>query len=195
MNFELYKTDYYRWLLSANDKIAFHTLCRMVLTRNNEYYQNGLLVVNAKLETMAWDSGMPYGTLKDSIKQLDYLGVALKLKKCSRNNRYLIGFRTADDSRLYLLNHLANKYSDILRKRIDKQKLDLGKKQSPALEKSDYRLDSIYRDHILECFESPNTLLNEQIGDKTISEWMFGPARIYRKPLPRNVILGATGAL
>ena len=117
MNFELYRTDYYKWILSPNDKVAFYTLCQAVLTRNAEYYDNGLLVVNAKLETLSWNSGMPYGTLKDSVKHLDYLGVILKLRKCAKNNRYLIGFRSSNDSRIYLLNHLSSKYADILSNR------------------------------------------------------------------------------
>jgi len=195
MNFELYKTDYYRWLLSSNDKTALYTLCRMVLTRNNKYYGNGLLVVNAKLETIAWESGMHYGTLKDSMKRLDYMGVILKLKKCAKNNRYLLGFRTDGEDRLYFLSHLAYKYADILDRRISKQKSELGKKQSPVLEKSDYRLDSTHRDHILEHFENANNLLNERIEGKTIPELLFGRVKIYRKPLPRNVTLGAVGAL
>ncbi len=195
MNFEIAQADYYKWMLSSNDKVAFQTLCSMVLTRNSEYYRNGLLVVNAKLETILWKSGIPYGTLKDSMKQLDYLGVILKLRKRAKNNRYLIGFRNSNDGRLYLLNHLSNKYSDILDKRLSIQKLDLGKKQSPIIEKSDYRLDSTYRDHILEHFESPNELLNERIEGKTMSELLFGQVKIYRKPLPRNIVLGAMTAL
>jgi hypothetical protein len=194
MNFELFGTDYYKWVLSSNDKVAFYALCQMILTRNSDHYNNGLLVVNAKMETISYKSGIPYGTLKDSMKQLDYLGVILKLKKCAKNNRYLIGFRTSNDERLYLINHLISKYSDILEKRISKQKSDMKSKQSPVIEKSDYRLDSTYRDHILEYFENPNELLNERISGKTMSELLFGRAKIYRKPLPRNVVLGAMTA-
>ena len=195
MNFEISQTNYYRWVLSSNDKIVFQTLCSMVLTRNSEHYKNGMLVVNAKLESISWKSGIPYGTVKDSMKRLDYLGVILKLKKCTKNNRYLIGFRNSNDGRLYLINHLSNKYSDILDKRISNQKSDLKKKQLPIIEKSDYRLDSTYRDHILEHFESPNELLNERIEGKTMSELLFGRAKIYRKPLPRNMVSGAVTAL
>ena len=191
MNFELAQTDYYRWVLSANDKITFQTLCGMVLTRNNEYYKDGLLVVNAKLETISWKSGIPYGTLKDSIKQLDYIGAVLKLRKCAKNNRYLIGFRKSDDGRLYLIDHLAAKYSEILNNRINRQKSVLENKQLPIIEKSDYRLDSTYRDHILEYFERPNELLNKRIDGRPMSEYLFGHTKIYKRPLPRNMTLGA----
>ena len=193
MDYALADTDYYRWILSAQEKVIFYYMTRMVLTKDNKYYPNGLLIVNAKIETIADKCGLSYGTTKDAVKKLNDIGAIVKLNKKAKNNRYLLGFLSNNNVRLYLLSHLAYKYANVLERKIfdQQEKLKLKLKQSISLNRMDYRLDSTYREHMIQYVDKPNYLFNELIDGRYLHELLFGKVQIFRKQLPRNVALGA----
>ncbi len=188
---ELTGSNYYKWILSSNDKITLQTLQRKVLIKS-KYYDNGLLITNIKLRTLSSESGISYSTLKDSINKLDYLGVVLKLQKRAKNNRYFLGFRLSDGNKSYLIQHLIDTYKNLLDSDIENQIEDFkNEKQTPDIRKtSAYRLDKDYRNFIIDHCDKPNILLNKRVlNSKTIFELLFNHKDVYRKALSKEAVL------
>lgn len=194
---ELTGSNYYKWILSSNDKIVLQTLCRKALNRGTKYYEDGMIVTNIKLTTLSFAAGIPYSTARDCTNKLNYLGIAIKLPKKSRNNRYFMGFRTQGDKRLYLIDNLIAETKSNLDRGIENQTEKFGKKhETPVIhDLATYKLSSDYIDFIIDHCDKPSEFLNKRIKDnKTIFELLFTRSDIYRKLLPDRAPLMATTA-
>lgn len=186
-------SNYYRYILNNTDKNILQYLWNNVSIGSSKYYKNGLLVTNIKEQTLLEKTGETYPTLLRHLKRLDSLGVILKKRHKVKHNRYLVGFRSKGNERLYLLYHLIEEYEEILERNIANQTDEFNKKwQTPSIKDvSSYRLDGDYRKFILAYFDRPKELINKRVKDgKTIFEILFKRQDVYRPPLPRLRKLG-----
>lgn len=198
---ELTGSNYYRWILRSADRDTIHALWRKVLNKGTKHYEHGILINNIKIKTLAIEAGLRYSTAKDSLSRLDNLGVIIRLEKKSRNNRFFVGFRTADNQRLYLIDHLIEIYEEFLDRAVEAQlKASKGTKNTPVIKDlTSYQLDSDYREFILDHCDNMGELVNKRLNkiphpNKTIFELLFSRTDIYRKKLAQRMILGATPA-
>ncbi len=177
---------YYRYVLSDTDKNILHYLWANVSIGSSKYYKNGLLVANIKEQTLIEKSGETYSTLIRHLKRLDYLGAAIKIRSKVKHNRYFVGFRTAENERLYLLYHLITEYNLNLERNISNQMDEFEKRwSSPQIKDiSAYRIEGSYKKIIIDYTDRPGELLNKKVKDnKTLVELLFGYKNIYKKPL------------
>ncbi|KKN04863.1 hypothetical protein LCGC14_1093180 [marine sediment metagenome] len=198
---ELTKSNYYKWILRPADRDTIHALWRKVLNKGTKHYENGILITNIKIKTLAIEAGLRYSTVKDSLARLDDLGVIIKLERKSRNNRYFVGFRTVDNQRLYLIDHLIQMYKEFLDRSIESQLKDSQEsKHTPMIKDlTSYQIESDYREFIIDHCDNFNELMNKRLNktphpNKTIFELLFNRKDIYRKNLPQKTILRATPA-
>jgi len=194
---ELTQSNYYKWILSSNDKIILQTLCRKSLNKGTKYYANSMIVTNIKLTTLSFASGIPYSTARDCINKLNYLGIAIKLPKKARNNRYFLGFRTQGDKKLYLIDNLITETKANLDMTIENQMEEFGKKHETPLiqDLASYKLHSDYIDFITDHCDKPNEFLNKRLkNNQTIFELLFNRSDVYRKLLPNKPVLMASVA-
>lgn len=179
--------NYFRWVLNGNDRNVLIELWRRILTRDYEPYRQGLLIINMKLDNIAWNAGLPKSTAHDSLKKLDYLGVIIQAPRRSRNHRYLVGFRTKEDERLYLIQHLINRYEQWLEQSIESKRK---KFITPVIKDLiSYQIEDGFKDFIFDHINNYDKLLNTRLKDnKTIFELLFDRNDIYKKPLPRKAV-------
>lgn len=195
---ELTSSNYYKWVLRSADRDAIHTLWRKALNKGTKYYEHGILIANIKIQTLSLEAGLRYSTLKDSLNRLDQLGVIIKLDKISRNNRYFLGFRTKNNQRLYLIDHLIEIYEEFLDRGVESQ-LRAAKvpKYTPVIKDlASYQLESSYREFIIDHCDNIDELVNKRLNKsphpyKTIFELLFNRKDIYRKNMDQKSGLGA----
>jgi hypothetical protein len=186
-----YDSYYYKYVLNPYDRETFRALTRNTLTRTNKYYSNGMLVVNAKIRTICFDSGITYSTTKKSLNKLEKLGLIVKAPKKSRNDRFLLGFRGKSDEKYYLAWYLVEKYDPFLEAFIEDQKKEDPKKKikrkwhlPKLIDVFPYKLETDYKHFIFDYFDNPAVLINRQIKDgKNISELLFGIDNVFRQTL------------
>ncbi len=198
---ELTGSNYYKWILRSADRDTMHALWRKVLNKGTKHYEHGILIDNIKIKTLAIEAGLRYSTAKDSLDRLDRLGVIIKLEKKSRNNRYFVGFRTADNQRLYLIDHLIQMYKEFLDRSVESQLKDSQEsKHTPIIKDlTSYQIESEYREFIIDHCDNLNELINKRLNkkphpNKTIFELLFDRKDIYRKNLSQRIALGAPPA-
>lgn len=179
---------YYRYVLDDTDKNLLQCLWKNVSIGSSKYFNNGLLVANIKEKTLLEKSGLSYPTLLRHIKRLDSLGVIIKKRRKVKHNRYLVGFRTQGNERLYLLEHLIKEYDNFLERTITSQIKKFEKKwQTPSIKDvSAFAIDSNYKDYVVDHLDNPKELTHKRFANgKTIFEVLFNRTDIYRPPLPK----------
>lgn len=186
---EFYDSYYYKYVLNPYDRETFRALTRNTLTRTNKYYDNGMLVVNAKIRTLCLDSGMTYSTTKKSLNKLEKLGLIVRAPKKSRNDRFFLGFRGKSDEKYYLAWYLVEKHDPFLEAFIEDQIKESFKKKLkhkwdlPKLKDVlPYKLETDYKHFIFDHFDNPAVLVNRQLkNNKNIAELLFGIDNIFRQ--------------
>ena len=184
---EICNSYYYKWVLDSNDKIVLQGLFGKVLVGKNKYYTNGLLVANTKIKTLGLDVGLSWSSTKRSLDKLNRLGVIIKLNRVLKNNRYFLGFRKKDEQRMYLIDHLINKYRDVLKEGVEKQTL-LSNKQINTIKipaEEFLSINNDYREFIIDNIDTPKILINIRLKDnKNIVNLMFPNETIYKEIFP-----------
>lgn len=167
------KSHYYRYVLTSNDKIVLHALWTSFLNKGTESYSKGLLINNSKQKTLRVKIGsITRATCNRSLQKLDRIGAIIKIRSKTKNNRYLIGFRTEGNDNLYLLYHLINKYEQLVAKKLYEHQ--------EVRDINPYCLDSIIRDFIMENLNNLE-LFTEKIENKqNLFEVLFARNDCYR---------------
>lgn len=186
-------SSYFRWVLNSIDRDVFRVLCDMALTRGSIYYDEGIVIVNASLNSIARKAGLSYSTTKRSLNKLDLLGVAIAFKySANRNISYFIGFRTDNNDRRYLVEHLIARHGEAITNAVDGFFSAKKKSQRNSVPKfDDYRLLCIagkYRKLINENISDPKDLKFARIDNKNLYEALFGEKNEYQKPLQSDQI-------
>jgi len=180
---KLLNTDYYKWILTNNDKIVLQTLWKSFLVNGTDPYSKGLLIVNIKQKTLMEKIGtITQSTCMRSLKKLDKLGVIIKVKNNARNNKYLVGFRSHGDENLYLLYYLVNKYDKLVKKEIKEQQSVIEKQWDvPKIKNiNPYCLDSVIRDFIIMNINKSNLFIEKIEGDRALFEILFNRNDYYK---------------
>jgi len=191
---KLLNTDYYKWVLTNNDKIVLQTLWKSFLVNGAAPYSKGLLIVNIKQKTLMEKIGtITQSTCTRSLKKLDKLGVIIRVKNDARNNKYLVGFRSQGNENLYLFYYLINKYNKLVKKEIEKQQSVIEKQWDiPKIRDiNPYCLDSVIRDFIIMNIGKPNLFIEKIEGDKALLEILFNRNDYYKFKL--SELLGHNG--
>jgi hypothetical protein len=192
-SYEFQGTYYYRYILDPCDREVLRILSKKVLHKGSQTYENGLLVANIKIKTICLETGIKYDRVKECINKLDRLGLVIKLPKKIRNRRYFLGFRTKNDERRYLYEHLVNRYEGFIKDHIEDRikELECVSWQIPKIvDDSPYKIDSNYRCFITDFISDPKILLNRYIKDgKNLVTLLFGVDDVYRKPFDLSIPL------
>ena len=182
--YNITRSYFYRFVLNAHDKIILQTLFSLILC-DKKYYNNGLLVVNAKCKTIALAAGESYRTTKRSLAKLSKLGIIVRLNRARYSSKYFLGFKTIDNERIYLINYHIKEYDKWIMRIIDNQ-LEINSTKSPELDCSNFILDIHLMKFIQTNIEQPNILLNHKIkNDCTLYELLVGKTIAKKKPLQR----------
>lgn len=181
-------SNYFRWILNSVDRDIFRILCDTALTKFSNYYDEGFVVVNASINTIAYKAGLPYSTTKRSLNKLNSLGIALSFKYgANRNISYLIGFRTVDNERRYLLEHLINCYEESIINAVKTFFSRQKKSQRNSVPKLEneylWCLKIDYRKLIMENISDPVDLKHARINDKGLYEALFNAKNEYQKSI------------
>ena len=178
-------SSYFRWILTPDERILLLALWDSVSYDNNSLYANGLLVSNVTYKTLQRKVGcMSYATFRRSLKKLIKLGIIIKLKNKARNNRYLVGFRTTNETdKSYLLYHLIEKYDRGITKKINNQSYDITEKwHSPKIDDFyKYSLDPEIREFIFKNVDKVNMVTKIYKNGKNIYEFLFNRNDYYRR--------------
>lgn len=176
---------YYRFVLTPADREVFRIMVPMILTRSR-HFTNGLLVVNAKIRTISFKTGISLSSTKRCLNKLVKLGALVKVSRQSNNDRFLLGFRGKNNERYYFVEHLYKTYEDQLQEYIDEfVEEHVEDWKCPSLRKLDIcKLNKDYRKFMIDYFSKPNILVNRILKDnKTVAELLFGVDNVYRQPL------------
>ena len=182
--YSISRSYFYRFVLNAHDKIVLQTLFSLILC-DKKYYNNGLLVVNAKCKTIALTAGESYRTTKRSLAKLSKLGVIIRLNRARYSSKYFLGFRTIDNERIYLIHYHIREYDKWIMRIIDSQlEMDDDNTKTPKLDYSNFILDA----HLIKFVQTNIThvhrLLNHKIkDDSTLYEVLIGKDLTINKPL------------
>jgi hypothetical protein len=166
-------------------------LMDMVITNSTyEPYNEGLLVVNAKRETILKKLGyqIKLSKLRQILYKLEELGLIVIIHKHNSNDEYFLGFRCSDGQhRAYLLYAMLLRYEDLLKENIENQ---FKKNKKPSIKDiNPYCLDQDLKDFMKDNFNEYTVLMRRQIlGEKTLFNVLYKSADIYRKPLPKLAI-------
>jgi DNA-binding HxlR family transcriptional regulator len=180
---KLLNTNYYRWVLTSNDKIVLQTLWKSFLVNGADPYLKGLLIVNIKQKSLMEKIGnITQSTCMRSLKKLNKLGVIIKVKNDARNNKYLVGFRSEGNENLYLFYYLVNKYNELVKKEIEKQQSVIEKQWNvPKIKDiNPYCLDSVIRDFIMMSINSSKLFTEEIENGRTLLEILFNRNDYYK---------------
>lgn len=182
--YSISRSYFYRFVLNAHDKIVLQALFSLILC-DKKYYNNGLLVVNAKCKTIALTAGESYRTTKRSLAKLSKLGVIIRLNRARYSSKYFLGFRAVDNDRIYLINYHIKEYDKWIMRIIDSQiEMSDNDTKTPKLDYSNFILDA----HLIKFVQINIThihrLLNHKIKDNfTLYEILIDKDMAKKKPL------------
>jgi len=176
---------FYRHILTAEEKIVMFALWDSIAYNENGLYGNGLLVSNITHRTLQRKIGrISYSTVRRCVDKLIELGVIIKLKKKSRSNRYLVGFRTQNKSdKSYLIFHLAPKYENKITEEINKQSENVTERwHSPRIDNfSNYCIDPEVREFIFRNADKVNIITKIYKNGENIYQFLFKRNDYYRR--------------
>ena len=173
----MFRSDYFKNVLSITDRYLFMTLIDNVLTSKNGHYKNGFLLINAKHDTLSERSNIPVATLRRSLYRLDKLGVIVTIKQKGCNNKHLLGFRAKNSDWLLFIHYLVNTYDTVVKNVIE---------NNETITKEDtYKYFSIpgnVTEYIKNNFDKEDFFSNVGGNNKTICETLFHRRDYYSEP-------------
>lgn len=189
---ELGHSYYFTWVLNSYDRDVFRALVDMALTRNSEYYDEGIIITNASVRRICLKIGTSHGTVVRSLKKLNKLGMIITFKYGNnRNSSYLIGFRTNNNDRVYLLEYLVKQYDNLVKNSLENILFQSKSRNSIPKLKDSYAwcVEKEYRDFITKNASNPTAIkYGRLVNGKKIYEALFNRDDDYQRPLSEGKI-------
>lgn len=165
----------YTWALTPTDKVVFQCLWNTAIFKNNGYYEKGIIISNIKEKTIAKKSGVSVPTVQRSLKKLDYIGVIIKLKKLSRHNKYILGFKLSGNNILYLLYYVVLNCEHLIKKEIDSWfMLNPDTRKVPKIKLVEkYILPNHVRNIVMDASQNRSIFMNRDKDNEIILSYLF----------------------
>lgn len=166
---------YYTWVLTPTDKIVIQCLWDTAIFKNNNYYEKGIIISNIKEITIAKKSGVSVPTIQRSLKKLDYIGAIIKLKKLTKNNKYILGFKIDNNNVLYLLYYVILSCEHLVKKEVQSKFLSLTDARNvPKIKITEkHCLANHIRNIIIDAAQNRSIFISRDKDNEVILNYLF----------------------